>query len=355
MIQKYNYICNCVMNSNQYDFQDKEKSISDYIEYMINRCQSMIRYENLPETIPAKFLELMLQLNGNCFMFKHNGKYYITVGGLGGEPDEYYFPTLYTYTNPYLKISKNAKINEDGILIQNDTLLKGLLPLHRRYATMLAEIDISMRLAVVNSRISSLISAQDDRTLKSATKYLEQIEDGDIGIIAETQLLDGIKVQPYAVDSTGSNMLSLIELKNSILASWLNELGLDANTNLKREYVSNDELTLTSDSLLPLIDDMLRCRIRAIKKINEKWGLNIKVFLNSSWEDNQKQVDDVLYGEKHEKDEKEEEYENDIENIETIDETKTNNVIEKVENENIDNSESNNENEQRKDEEEDED
>lgn len=282
------------LNLNQYDFQDKERNMLDYIGYMLNRCMSMFRYKNLPETIPARELELMLQTNGNVCVTEVDGKLYAFTGGFGGEPNEYYGPTIYTVANPYLKFNKNLKVGDECIVIPNDSLYMGLMPIHRKYASMLVENDLSLRLNNINTRTTSLISASDDRTASSAERYLQQLEDGDLAIVGETPFLDGVRVQPYSDHSSGQNLISLMEYQQFIKASWFNELGLDSTTNLKREYVNESEIQMTGDSLLPLVDDMLRSRLRAIVKINEKYGTEITVELNSAWEDNQQTNDNIL-------------------------------------------------------------
>lgn len=344
-----------------YDFNDKQQCIDNYIGYMLNRTQSIFRYEGLPKTIPARNLELMLQTNGNVAIAEVNGDLYAFTGGLGGEPNVYYMPTIYTVANPALKYSKNLKIDptsqdldeQEAIVIPNDSMYMGLLPMNRKYATLLTEIDISIRLSTINTRATSLISAQDDRTERSAEKYLEQLEDGDLAIVGETAFLDGVKVQPYSDTSTGANILQLIELKNTTMAQWLNDLGLDSNINNKREYVSDAQTMDESDSLLPLIDDMLRCRLRALKKINEKWGLDIQCELNSAWEDNQQQVmqangevpypvQDTQSAEEviGEKAEEEEETTQEVENENAVQpsETRSEEIKEEVEEEQQDNS-----------------
>ena len=40
---------------------------------------------------------------------------------------------------------------------------------------------------------------------------------------------------------------------------------------------------MNADCLIPFIDDMLKCRQTAIEKINNMFGLNISVELNSVW------------------------------------------------------------------------
>lgn len=252
------------------------------ILYMLARTQSMFDYEGLPETIPGRNLEIMLQLNGNVFFTKVEDKFYVFTGGLGGEPDVYYEPTIYTVANPALKFSANLKIGEDGILIRSDSYGVGLLPMMQKYAALLVENDFTMRIADINARIAFLLSAADDRTEKSAKLFLERIVNGEMGVISDSAFLESLKVNP-AGNETSIRMTDLIEYQQYLKAAWFNDLGINANYNMKRESISPDEAQLNDDALLPLIDDMLEQRELALKKINEKYGLDISVKLDSSW------------------------------------------------------------------------
>ena len=52
---------------------------------------------------------------------------------------------------------------------------------------------------------------------------------------------------------------------------------------MKREYMSEEEIAVNTDILLPLIDDMYQCRQQAIAIINSIFGLNIEVRKSSAW------------------------------------------------------------------------
>lgn len=260
----------------------KERIGEAQILYMLARTQSMFIYEGLPETIPARNLEIMLQLNGNVFFTQVEGEYYVFTGGLGGVPDVYYEPTIYTVANPALKFSKNLKIGEDGILIRSDSYGIGLLPMMQKYAALMVENDFTMRIADINARIPFLISASDDRTDKSARLFLERVVDGEMGIISDSAFLDSLKVNPTGSEHS-QRLTDLIEYQQYLKAAWFNDLGINANYNMKREAISPDEAQLNDDALLPFIDDMLDSRRIALEKINEKYGLNISVDLDSSW------------------------------------------------------------------------
>lgn len=273
-----------------YNFKDKARSVRDYVAYMLVRTHSMFEYTGLPDTIPKRVLELYLQTNGNVCIAEHEGKLYAFTGGLGGEPNEYYMPTIYTVANPYLRFSKMFKIGEDCVVIPSDSLYLGVLPMFRKYATQLAENDLSMNIVDIMARVVSLFSASDDKTMKSAEKYIKDVVDGNLGIIAESAFLDGIRAQP--ISSSSYNAITpLIEYQQYIKASWLNDIGLNANFNMKREALNSSESSLNQDSLLPLVDDMLRCRQIGIDAVNKMFGTNISVKLSSSWEDNQQEIE----------------------------------------------------------------
>lgn len=252
------------------------------ILYMLTRTQSMFKYTNLPETIPQRNLEIMLQTNGNVFFTEIDGDYYVFTGGLGGKPDVYYEPTEYVIANPALRISKNLDIKNDGVLIRSDSYMIGLLPMMQKYACLMVENEFTMRIADINSRIPFLLSATDDKTEKSAKLFLERVADGELGIVSDDAFYESFKVNNTG--STQSTRLTdLIEYQQYLKAAWFNELGLNANYNMKREAVSAGEAQLNDDALLPFIDDMLKCRKEAIDKINEMYELDISIELNSAW------------------------------------------------------------------------
>ena len=270
----------------EYDFTDKNTCTWNHIRYMLDRSSRMFKWEGLPDTIPERILELYLKVNGQCFFMQHDGGLYVYTGGIGGEPDVYYRPTLYTISNPAQNFSVSAKIGEDGILIYNDTMMAGLMPLFARYANALTENELSMWISDINSRIPAWISAADDRTKASAEQFLADIQAGKLGIIADSKFLEGIKVQSATSAEGAGHLTDLIEYEQYLRSGAWNDIGISANYNMKREAINSAEAQLGNDALLPFIDDMLRCREQACEEINAMYGTNISVKLDSAWADN---------------------------------------------------------------------
>ena len=288
-----------------YNFADKETATREYVGYMLARAQSMFEYSGLPDTIPQRSLEILLQTSGHVCIAKINGDIYAVVGGMGGEPDAYYMPTEYVVSNPHLRFSANLKIGVDCVVIPSDSVYMGLAPMFSRYASLMNENDITMRILDINTRIFSLLSAPDDKTRAAAETYLKNVEAGKLGVIAENAFLEGIKAQPYASPGQNGGMTDLIEYQQYLKASWFNDLGLQANYNMKRESINSNEAQLNEDALTPLIDNMLNCRKQGVEAVNKMFGTNITVELSSTWKKRQEgePADEEAEGAANEEDE----------------------------------------------------
>lgn len=265
-----------------YDYKNKERNISRLNDYMLVKTLSMFNYENLPPTLSGVEMEKQLQKFGYTFITEVDGNLYSFAGTFGGEVDVYNQPTNITINNVALNFTKTLSILDDGVLVKNDDLQLGLLPLYDRYNTALIENEITMFIHSYNSRIQTLISAGDDTTKESAEKYLEKIIAGELGIIGENRLFEGVKAQN--TQTAGSvNMQHLIEYNQYLKASLYNEVGLNANFNMKRERLNSSEVELNTDNLYPFIDNMFWNRLDGLKKLNEKYGCQVAVDFGSTW------------------------------------------------------------------------
>lgn len=266
----------------QQQVRDKDTAVTEFMANTLAKTQSMFEYEGLPDSIPQKELERLLQTKGNAFVTSVDGVLYALSGGKGGEPDVYGRATLYTVANPALKLNKTYDIQKDGVLIENDSNGENLLPLIGRYAVLHTDGLISLNTASILTRITMLISASDDKTKQSADEFLRKIQDGEFSIIGENAFFKGVNMQT-APTTNSVYITQLIELIQYYKASMYNELGLNANYNMKRERLNLGEVSMNVDVLLPYVDNMLKERQNAVTKINAMFGTDISVRLASSW------------------------------------------------------------------------
>ena len=269
--------------SNKYKLNKKEL-VNSYIRYMLNRTQDMFEYKGLPESIPKKNLELYLQTKGFVVIPSKNiDKPIAMYGGLGGVPNEYYMPTIAIVNNPYLKYNESLTIGEDCIVIYNDSTITGLMPMFEKYALLLAECDLSINMINKTNRIDNVIECGDSNTEAAALKFIDDIENGELSHIVSKKFIDESLLKIHSLSKTTDNLLKLIELRNYIESSWYIDLGLNSNYNMKRESLTDSETEVDTYTLTPLIKNMLEERQNGIKRINEKWNLNISVDLGGSW------------------------------------------------------------------------
>ncbi|MBR0370297.1 MAG: hypothetical protein IJH63_06190 [Methanobrevibacter sp.] len=290
-MNRYNNFISKLFTDCEYKFNDKATRRQEYIKYYLCRTLQIFKYDGLPKTIPQRDLELLIQIGGACCVTEVNSELYAFGGGFGGEPNPYYMPTIFTVANPALNFSKNLVIDDDCIIINNDSLYIGIMPLLNRYINLLVENDISLTLASINSRLINVLTASTDNTRESAEIFLEHIKNGDLSIIGDTSLFGEADLNALSLQTGKTNTITdLIEVQQYTKASLYNELGLNANYNMKRESLNSAESQLNDDALYPFIDDMLNCRKKAIEKINNKYNTNISIDYNSSWKDNKDEL-----------------------------------------------------------------
>lgn len=288
----------------KYDFDGKPNKallLTSYIKYFLARLQSMFVYEGLPDSIPQKWLENYLLTKGTVTWLRNgpDGDLVVTFGGLGGKPDEYYIPTEVVIANPFLKEGVNGTYIRDKevVVMYNDTYAQGLIPMLRKWCSMLVEAEIGLNMNAIMSRGSLIMTAVDDKTRESAELWLKRLREGQLGIIGESPFLVGNQDSSLSVNNIGNTattLTDLIEYTQYIKSCLYNELGLQSNYNMKREAINSNESQLNEDQLHPLIDDMLRERQIGLEKVNAMFGTNITVRFNSAWEINEREEEAAI-------------------------------------------------------------
>lgn len=274
----------------QCDLRDKHTIAQEYYINFLNRTDSMFKYNGLPDSIPAYILERYLKINGWAGIGyapetaeRHAGELVCFFGGLGLKPDLYYQPTAIILSNPILG-TKTYEIGKDCVWAKNDSCHQGISHILSRYAHLLAENDISINIAQVTTRIPFVLTAETDAEVKSAQAFLDQAEKGKLGIVKSMAFNKGVTPQPAMSDSGGGYIKALIELHQYLKASFNNDLGVGSNFNMKRERLTTAESEMNAPSLLPLVDEMLKFRKIMCDEVNEKFGQNWSVELDSAWE-----------------------------------------------------------------------
>ena len=269
-------------NLYQAQVKDKDVFVNAFISRALCMTSKMFEYSGLPDSIPQTELERILQTNGAVGVAQVNRELYALDGAAGGELDAYYRPTQYTVANPYLQLNKTFTIGEDIAIIRNTPNSDSLLPTIGKYAVLMCDGTITLNMASILSRITMLISASDDKTKQSADAFVAKILQGDFSVIGENAFFKGVNLQTPP-QGTSNQIGQLIELLQYYRATMLQDIGINANYNMKRERLNTAELETNVDVLLPYVDSMLQERINGVNEINRLFGTDISVTLGSSW------------------------------------------------------------------------
>lgn len=268
-------------NTINYSITNKSDNVKNIIDGILNKTLTMFLYENLPDTLPIEEIEKILQLNGTGFITMVDDKLVILKGF-------YNYEKVDIYNRPYeincyltnKREYKTFNIN-DGVIIKNDYLERGLLPIFKKWGYLINESETTLIIANRFKRMVKTFIANDDPTAESVKTYLNKVNAGETSVIMGSVLWDSVKVD----GETNSNTLhELIEYDNYIKSELYKEIGLYSNDNMKKERLITSEVETGVSSIYPLVDNMLNCRKQAIEKINDKFNTNIKVEFTSSWE-----------------------------------------------------------------------
>lgn len=268
-------------NTLKYSITNKTENVINIVDGMLNKTLTMFIYNNLPDTLPIVEIEKVLQINGKGFITMVDGNLVILQGTYNYEKvDIYNSPYEINCYLPNKKKYQTFKIS-DGIIIKNDYLERGLLPIFKKWGYLINESEITLTIANRFKRMVKTFIANDDPTAESVKAYLNKVADGESSLIVGNLLYESIKVDG---EKNSNTLHELIEYDNYIKSELYKEIGLYSNDNMKKERLLTSEIETGLNSIYPLVDNMLNCRKQAIVKINEKYNTNISVEFTSSWE-----------------------------------------------------------------------
>lgn len=250
-----------------------EKSFAYWREMLFEKCVRMFEWKGLP--FPQKEIEIRLILQGFCGVVKDDKKGIMCASGSMSGVTPYWDEFLnFTYAAPTAK-GGTLPINKLAVIVDNTTLRNPLTPLIDRYASLIAHSEVSLKVALVNLRETNAFSASDQSVASSIKTYHKKMYEGDMDVIVDTSLIDGIKnVNDTSRASFG--VMDCIDARNELLRAFYNEIGV-RYTRDKKERMIESEVSNDTQMLLLNINDMLARRKEAAEKMNSVLKMSVSV------------------------------------------------------------------------------
>lgn len=256
-----------------------------FYNQLLDMAINVFKYNNLPDEIDPRFIELKLISRGYTLFFKdedmlnddgESGRYLCLPCTIGGRWNVYNIPIQRRAfaTNGY---QKNCTI-DDSVIIYNNYLRLPDLWVIAQYAQRLYEVQRSIDVNVKAQKTPiALVTNQDNRV--TMMNFYKQYDGNEPYItVDESFNLDGIKVINTQSPFVGNH---LQDLKHEIFNEALTYFGITNINTVKKERLISDEITRNQGGTEVEKNVRLNARQDAVDKINKMFGLNIEVEYNS--------------------------------------------------------------------------
>lgn len=234
---------------------------------------SVFKWENLPDTVDERFLELTLYSDGQAVFFKDEvlGELCLQCA-VNGPFDVYRIPIrrrAYA-VNGYQKMLTN----KDSVIIWNNKLHTNTEPDMRVFARRLWDLDRSIEVNARAQKTPVLLQGPEEQRLTLLNLYKEY--DGNVPVVCgdKNLNLEGFKSISTQAPFVG---LDLYQLKTQIWNEALTYLGISNLTIQKKERVNTDEVTRSMGGTLASRNARLEARKKAAEEINKMFDLDISV------------------------------------------------------------------------------
>ena len=271
-----------------YDVSDVRRGYDYWYFKLLDLIMNMFEYRNLPAGISKRDLELNLLITGHATIIaKKDGTMFTPLTSLYGY-DEYYQPTKAVFANPVVITSKEYTIDEDCTVVYNNSLQdsifyvkadSGLNTFIQRYARQLADIESTINIYTVNSRLTSIPVSNDNAVMESLKSFFKNLTIGKRAIVSDSSIIENFRNVDINRTGIKDGVNDWLIARDKILEQFYRDLGIRM-TNQKKAQVNTDEVESNDQLLLISSDDMLKARKKGYEETNNMFGTNIEVRLN---------------------------------------------------------------------------
>lgn len=277
------------------ELKEKYKVIStdkDYTELFETMLVSMFEYKNPYDGFYQPRVELSLLNCGKIITVEKDGEL-VTVPAFPVElPNKNGFYEKYIGSDLVGNVYNVDLTKDKAVLGYNNSL--GLTDLNiERYVELLTDIDVSLKLGIINSRNNPIPTAKDSKTRKSIEETIKLQRDGKTGVVLDSNILSDIanNTNTKSIDiinlsdpSTATTLQYLSKLHDDVIRRFWTIYGHNFNANSgKMAQMSTAEIEGSESFSWVVPYDMLKQRKIWCEEVNKMFGTNISVDFSPTW------------------------------------------------------------------------
>ena len=255
-----------------------DQTYIDYQERMKKIALSMFEWQNLPNSMNARFIELCLFYNGQAaFLYDDDYGYINTMAADGGYINIYGLPTeiqCYSYRfnqrrSLYMTDTGEEK-GKECILVMNNYERIPTCATVNLFAYRLAEAQRTADVNIKAQRTPILITT-DQKQLFSLKKMYEEFDGNTPAIFADKNVITPDALKALKTDAPFIAQ-DVMDYKREIWNEFLTFMGI-SNLSEKRERMVTNEIDSNNELVNLNLQALLIPRKEACKQFNEKYGL----------------------------------------------------------------------------------
>lgn len=266
------------------------RTYKQYFDRLVDIAVSSFKWENLPDGIDPRFLEVTLFYNGQIALFKDEelGQFLALPYSNNGLLDVYNNPVSYRAyaNNGYQK----ELTNKDSIICYNNMMRTTSVLDAENYAFRLYQLERTLDVNVNAQKTPVVVRCSENQRLVLKNLYMKY--DGNQPFIFGDKDLDMKAMQvlrtdaPYLVDR-------LQQAKAVLWNEALTYFGIANVSSEKKERLISDEVSRGMGGVFAARHSRLQARQKAAEAFNVMFGTNIKVSFNDVLEEGSEPYKDV--------------------------------------------------------------
>lgn len=263
-----------------------------YSQMAWNSILSMFKYDE--KIFRPELFERILRDMGCCALIKTEVSDYTPVicNIVGGNryPDGF-FKDVVCYDMTGKQYSFKDWLYNENVFVFFNNLVYSADNFIDKYSYMLSELDTSINLNVIFSRLKPIPIAKDNQTVNRIDAIVNDLLNGKIKTILQDFDISDL----VAGNGGGIDVIQLTNIENSKYIQYLQHLhdslisrlyfmmGLSISDNGKQAQISIDELNKSKSASLSIINSWYQARLNGFKQIEDKTGIKLEFDYSDLW------------------------------------------------------------------------
>lgn len=203
----------------------------------------------------------------------------------------YYNPAEITVANQFFNSVKTGVIGVNSEIVHLFDDYYGFDDLVTRYAVMLAKIDRSINVNLMNCNVTMYYPAESKKDADVIKEAYAKATTGE-PFIAISKSLNSDEIQPLLGNVKQTFIVDqLIQARQNVTNQFLTAVGIQNVNSQKKERLVTDEVNQNNDETEAIIDVVYNNLKLCFEKVNAISGLNLKVEKANSEKTRESEVD----------------------------------------------------------------